>query len=123
MIVYKFRPEDRVYDGPVELPDGPAIPKYHTFQAPPEKPGFYAVMGAGWILVEGEKPPPPLPPEPDYASQIRAERDKLLVQTDWTQLADSPVDKEAWATYRQALRDIPQQDGFPTNVVWPAMPE
>lgn len=39
-----------------------------------------------------------------------------------TQVADAPVDKAAWATYRQALRDITAQQGFPWNVTWPEQP-
>jgi hypothetical protein len=45
--------------------------------------------------------------------QVRDQRNDLLSASDWTQLADAPVDKAAWATYRQALRDLPQQPGFP----------
>ena len=56
------------------------------------------------------------------AEQIRSKRNALLAATDWTQVPDAPVDQAAWATYRQALRDIPQQDGFPTNIVWPEQP-
>jgi len=56
------------------------------------------------------------------AIQVRKERNVLLVQTDWTQLADAPVDVEAWATYRQALRDVPNQQGFPWSVEWPEKP-
>jgi len=66
-----------------------------------------------------------LTPAPDTearAAAVRATRNVLLAQTDWTQLADAPVDDLAWATYRQALRDIPTQSGFPLNVVWPAAP-
>ena len=40
-------------------------------------------------------------------SQIRGQRDRLLAACDWTQIADCTVDKTAWATYRQALRDLP----------------
>ena len=47
------------------------------------------------------------------AAQVRAARDRALSASDWTQVADAPVDQEAWATYRQALRDIPSQVGFP----------
>jgi hypothetical protein len=128
MIVYKFR-VDGVYVGAVELPDGPTIPPYHTWSTPPEKEGFHAVMRNGWMLVEGPTPsepeplPPPSPPEPDYAAIARAERNALLSATDWTQLADAPVDKDAWALYRQALRDIPLQETFPTDVQWPVQPE
>lgn len=53
---------------------------------------------------------------------VRGLRNGLLSSSDWTQVADAPVDKAAWATYRQALRDIPQQEGFPDNVVWPVAP-
>jgi hypothetical protein len=53
---------------------------------------------------------------------IREERDAKLAATDWTQVADAPVDQAAWATYRQALRDIPAQEGFPSEVVWPDSP-
>lgn len=53
----------------------------------------------------------------------RKTRDSLLSESDWTQLADSPVNKEAWASYRQSLRDVPQQEGFPLNIVWPQKPE
>ena len=55
------------------------------------------------------------------AAQVRAKRDQLLKDSDWTQLPDTPADKEAWATYRQALRDLPTSAGFP-NVAMPATP-
>ena len=59
----------------------------------------------------------------EQADQVRIDRNKRLAETDWTQLADSTADKEAWATYRQALRDVPTQAGFPWNVQWPEQPE
>lgn len=52
----------------------------------------------------------------------RKERDLLLSESDWTQLADAQVDKSAWATYRQLLRDVPSQSGFPFNITWPTQP-
>jgi len=55
-------------------------------------------------------------------SQIREQRNRLLTASDWTQIPDCTVDKQAWATYRQALRDITNQSGFPTDVVWPTKP-
>jgi len=60
--------------------------------------------------------------KPLSSEEIRLLRDKMLSQTDWTQIADAPVDKGAWAIYRQALRDIPQQEGFPDDVHWPPRP-
>lgn len=58
----------------------------------------------------------------NQAEQTRLERNRLLSNCDWTQVADSPVDKAAWATYRQALRDITAQAGFPWSVEWPTQP-
>jgi hypothetical protein len=56
------------------------------------------------------------------AAQVRATRDAALTASDWTQVADAPVDKVAWATYRQALRDLPDAEGFP-NVDLPLSPD
>lgn len=56
------------------------------------------------------------------ADEIRAQRNKLLSTCDWTQLPDAPVDQTAWAAYRQELRDVPDQVGFPASVVWPVAP-
>lgn len=53
---------------------------------------------------------------------IRQERSTKLKECDWTQLADSPVNKETWATYRQSLRDVPLQEGFPWTITWPTEP-
>jgi hypothetical protein len=52
---------------------------------------------------------------------IRTERNAKLVASDWTQVADAPVDAAQWATYRQALRDITNQTN-PFIIVWPAVP-
>ncbi len=56
------------------------------------------------------------------AASARAERNRKLADSDWTQLADSTADKDAWAAYRQALRDVPTQAGFPNEVTWPELP-
>lgn len=53
---------------------------------------------------------------------IRSMRDQKLKDSDWSQLPDAPVDKTAWAAYRQALRDVPSQVGFPWDVQWPVEP-
>jgi len=78
-------------------------------------------------------PDAPVPNMPAYnpderqleqeADEARTQRDALLSQSDWTQVPDAPVDQAAWAEYRQALRDIPQQAGFPTDITWPTKPE
>ena len=55
-------------------------------------------------------------------AQIRGQRNQLLKDCDWTQIADCTADKTAWATYRQALRDLPSQAGFPWTITWPTQP-
>lgn len=59
------------------------------------------------------------------AADLLQQRDILLRDSDWTQLLDAPLTsaKQAqWATYRQALRDIPSQPGYPGSVTWPTKP-
>lgn len=57
------------------------------------------------------------------AADIREERNTKLAKTDWTQAADVPQSiKDSYAPYRQALRDLPTQSGFPNEVVWPTQP-
>jgi len=59
----------------------------------------------------------------DCEIAARQERGRLLKSSDWTQLPDVPLaTKEAWAAYRQALRDITEQPGFPETVTWPTPP-
>ena len=56
------------------------------------------------------------------AISIRDRRNDLLSKSDWTQVADVPVDKQAWAIYRSELRDITLQESFPLSVIWPTAP-
>jgi hypothetical protein len=58
----------------------------------------------------------------EQAAAVRADRSNKLADCDWTQVDDSPVDKAVWATYRQALRDITSQAGFPWTITWPDAP-
>lgn len=60
------------------------------------------------------------------ASSVKFKRDKLLAESDWIALKDVKLSKEkyaAWAEYRQKLRDITKQEGYPTNVIFPDKPE
>ena len=58
----------------------------------------------------------------EQAANVRRTRTDKLKDCDWTQIADSTADKAAWATYRQALRDITGQTGFPWTITWPDAP-
>ena len=56
------------------------------------------------------------------ASAARKERDRLLLACDWAVLPDAQTERTAWETYRQALRDVPEQVGFPYGIDWPIRP-
>lgn len=56
------------------------------------------------------------------AASMRAERNRRLSECDWTQITDSTADKQSWGIYRQSLRDVPSQEGFPWEINWPVTP-
>ena len=56
------------------------------------------------------------------AQAVREQRTAKFKDSDWTQVADAPVAKEVWAAYRQALRDVTKQSGFPWIIDWPVSP-
>ena len=84
---------------------------------PTDRSQFNYVVGA-WY-----EPPISEAEIEDMRLFARSDRNSLLSACDWTQVADAPVDREAWAAYRQALRDVTLQDGFPLNIIWPNPPE
>jgi hypothetical protein len=57
-----------------------------------------------------------------YLARMRHWRDTELKRTDWTQVSDAPVDQAAWATYRQALRDLPTSNSDPRKIELPTKP-
>jgi hypothetical protein len=84
----------------------------------PEKPSPYALFDFDtkqWVLNNNLA-----------VADVSKRRKQLLVSSDWTQLPNGPFTAEkqaAWATYRQALRDITDQPGYPLNVEWPVVPQ
>ena len=67
----------------------------------------------------------PEPTTEEIAAQVRAKRDALLAETDFLMMPDYPLGEEdatALKTYRQELRDVPTQEGFPTEITWPDFP-
>jgi hypothetical protein len=61
-------------------------------------------------------------PDEWYFERLRLWRNAELKTSDWTQIEDAPVDKAAWATYRQSLRDLPSQSSDPSKLVFPIKP-
>jgi hypothetical protein len=56
------------------------------------------------------------------SDMVRKERNYKLMECDWTQLQDAPVNSQDWVSYRNALRDLTSQDGFPWDITWPDKP-
>jgi hypothetical protein len=124
---------DGVYLGETIAQESPLEPGVFLMPAgciehapPPVKAGKFARWDEGWIVEDIPKPPKPEePPEPtaeQRAASIRAQRNYLLSLSDWTQVADAPVDRTSWVLYRKALRDITDQATFPASVDWPKIP-
>ncbi len=68
---------------------------------------------------------PPPPSDAELAAVARAKRDRMIADCDWTVLPDAPLTSAqltAWKAYRQALRDVTQQAGFPQQIDWPVAP-
>ena len=108
-MTYRFLNEDFV----IREADGVLV-RLH-----PESP--YFAEYTEW-LAQGNKPS--VKDETNLLSaSVRCKRDLLLNESDWTQLSDARVaDKPAWEAYRQELRDITKQPGFPHNCLWPKEP-
>lgn len=98
-------------------------PAYRWAQKKRRKASVSAgVKGTGQVLIE---PVSPSLSEADLIHDVRAVRNARLAETDWIYLPDvTPrADIDAWEAYRQALRDVPQQEGFPGEVRWPEAPD
>jgi len=96
---------------------------------------MYAITQTGWRAIAsaddlqaGETASETIPQSLlDYVvgADVRRQRDGLIAFCDWTQIPDAPLtaaQRAAWATYRQALRDVPAQAGFPATINWPKNP-
>ena len=118
-------PQSRPFPGAIELTNKQAatLVDYNGFVVIEQTEDGVTVTPntEAWEAWKAEQPDPSVA----LAAEVRAQRDAMLTACDWTQMPDSPLDEEtkaAWAAYRQALRDVPQQSGFPENVTWPEEP-
>ena len=118
------------YDRPIYRPDGTAAKEYTPgdpliTEAPPTDLHVPEWQNGAWVEGETEEQKKAREETRNklLKNDIRNQRDLLLAESDWTQVPDAPVDQQAWAEYRQKLRDVPQQTGFPTDINWPTKPE
>jgi hypothetical protein len=94
----------------------------HVVRAEPVPVGFDASEADAYLVPVDAVP---APSQEVQIASLRAKRNRSISECDWTQLPDAPLtedQREAWAAYRQALRDVPQQGGAPYAVVWPVPP-
>lgn len=135
VIVYGYNPQTGEYTGEAQAWEDPLTPgefldpANSTRIAPPAyQDGKIRVWnGSAWTYQDAPAPSPePGPPtEEQLAAEARYQRNQMLAASDWTQLPDVPIEvnnKNAWAVYRQALRNLPQQAEFPTTISWPSPP-
>ena len=77
-----------------------------------------------WIVVNQVSDEEKAQIDKSQSDAIRADRDRFLSLSDWTQMPDNNLANKAnWATYRQELRDLPSQSGFPWDITWPVEPK
>ena len=141
MNVYNYDPDSKIFTGISKANESPlepgvyGIPLWATDVAPPEVPSnsFVWWNESNWVIEAIPPTPSPTPPAPTPTptplplpitwEDIRIQRNGLLFTSDWTQFTDVNLsNKQEWATYRQALRDIPQNVGAPEDVAWPQQP-
>ena len=96
------------------------------FTGPYERPEYdEEIETQSWNFESKKWVTTPIPDEV-FLDRLRNQRNYKLLISDWSQLSDAPLtssQKTAWATYRQALRDIPENTEDPKNVTWPSQPE
>ena len=93
---------------------------HRDFMAAQSRGDFCTIRDGKLVVID-----PPAPEADVLIGAARRRRNAALVASDWTQLPDAPLTKtrrDAWRKYRQAMRDVPQQDTFPQAINWPLPP-
>jgi hypothetical protein len=113
--------DDFGYDPVLEGPQPTLIPPYQYAQ----RDGVEEINGQWFTKYIAAEPDDEGKARMDaeQGQRVRDDRNKRLADCDWTQGKDIPDDvSDRWAVYRQELRDIPQQPGFPWDITWPEVP-
>ncbi len=129
MLVYSYDPISKEFTGTEEAEANPLepgkflIPANCTEVTPKiVKRGFSQLFdGKAWVYINNERT------NKHFVLTIhsRDHRNLLLKESDWTQGLDTPeyIDRKAWRKYRQQLRDVTLQKGFPEKIIWPEKPK
>jgi hypothetical protein len=133
LAVYKLHHEIRAAFPNTSMPELLSEEIFAQFDIVPviqtSPPSGYVVVELPPILINGNWTQQWTTREPTEdetlanATEVRAERNTKLAESDWTQVLDAPIDQPSWALYRQALRDLTAQPGFPWTVEWPEAPQ
>ena len=110
-------PLERAKIGVIEVPD-PVKPDESLFTSVENPDGSYTATPRTAEEITAYQ----ATKDAEQAKSIRNSRTEMLKDSDWTQITDATADKAAWAIYRQALRDITTQAGFPQTITWPDAP-
>lgn len=142
IVAYPYSPTDLIRDNPsTSFPAGPlsleTLSEWGVFPVTLTSPPIFnprtqrllelhpsdseGEWVQGWV-VEPLSPDEIIFRDEQQAAAVRSDRNARLAACDWTQVLDAPVDTAAWAAYRQNLRDVPSQVGFPWEVIWPVAP-
>jgi hypothetical protein len=109
---------------PVQKTDPPVVDpvKQRTIEGTPVCEE--GVWKQSWVILDEPSQPSGAEVYQMQIEEVRNLRNSLLKESDWTQLGDVPQEKkDEWAAYRQQLRDLTKQEGFPRDVHWPNMPQ
>lgn len=127
--IYQLRQDNPQVSFPIDIPQD-TLAEYGVFPlivqaAPPHDPELEQLVLSDYYQQDGMWQQHYVVQRRDVAvvtENILLKRNQLLQQSDWTQLVDASVSKASWAQYRQALRDLDLQPGFPWEVQWPTPP-
>lgn len=106
---------------PTEFPELTYVEIDFQVGSPPTEYSRFHLSSKTWMDVRSEQQK-----YDDAVSSVNEQRRGLLYQSDWTQLPNNPLtlaQQNLWATYRQQLRDLPNQEGYPLNIEWPTVPK
>ena len=100
----------------------PTVKRHWEYQNTVDESVSTLEVGNTAVLTYVE-PEPVVETEEEKAFNVREQRNRMLLETDWMMFSDTTAPNQTWLNYRQALRDVSSQAGFPDTIIWPTKPE